>query len=67
MRKCQCCRSNAASWMWQPELDSWYLPGWHIRGFASLRICDECKEKYESGETITVNRKEYTHSKVERP
>lgn len=53
--------------MWQPELDSWYLPGWHIRGFASLRICDECKEKYESGETITVNRKEYTHSKVERP
>ena len=62
--KCQCCKTNPHSWIWQPELDSWCLPGSHYRGFATIKLCDECRERYEDGEIITIAGTAYRHTPI---
>lgn len=52
--RCQFCRQEDRSYLWQPELESFYLPGEHIRGFIALSIGDTCKEKIEAGEILPV-------------
>jgi hypothetical protein len=46
--KCQICKTNNTEWAFQPfgpdEKWSFSLPGYHYRGFATIKICDHCKE-----------------------
>lgn len=51
--KCQLCKAPAL-WSWQPfgpdeSPLSFAVPGNHYRGFAVVKVCDECKASIESG------------------
>lgn len=63
--KCKVCKQEA-EWAWQPfgpsddTRTSFTSLGWHYRGFPVVKTCDECKKKFEQGETLT-----FTYKKVE--
>src|SRR2546430_3515905 len=50
--KCQVCRQNEQGWSWQPDLESFYLPGNHIRGFKTIKVCETCRENIKAGEEV---------------
>lgn len=47
MRKCRICRKREAVYLLQDLGDGpvLYLPGWHIRGFPAIPVCEECGEQ----------------------
>jgi hypothetical protein len=51
MRKCASCKQEA-DYIWQPEglgsVMTFYRPGYHVRGFAAIPLCDDCKTKLET-------------------
>src|SRR5690242_4167107 len=55
--KCQACHRNERQWMMQPwgpdERVIFTIPGAHYRGFATVAICDECKQQVEAGQQVT--------------
>ncbi|OLE53477.1 MAG: hypothetical protein AUG51_13010 [Acidobacteria bacterium 13_1_20CM_3_53_8] len=58
MQKCSICRKETKTWAWQPDLESFYLPGNHIRGFAAIAVGDQCKGKIDNKEVVN-----FTHKK----
>lgn len=56
--RCKLCRTAADFlWSWQPfgpdqNSLSFALPGYHARGFAVVKTCDDCKRRMEAGEKI---------------
>jgi hypothetical protein len=57
--RCAICHNEARSFLWQPGLQSLYLPGSHIRGFVAIAIGDVCIQRMQSGETL-----EFTYRKM---
>ncbi len=57
MSICQICKRADREWTMQPfgpdERVIFTAPGSHYRGFAAIAVCDECKQRVESGETVT--------------
>lgn len=49
MSKCVSCKINEAEWAFQPfgpdEKFSVSLLGWHYRGFAVIKLCNDCKDE----------------------
>ncbi len=64
MRMCSICKREEQSLVWQPELESFYTPGSHQRGFIALAIGEQCKQKLERGESllVTYKRRQYMAS-----
>lgn len=60
--KCAICQEAPYSFLWQPTLGddtlTFYTPGYQIRPFMAVRICNACIEKVRSGETVYF---EYKH------
>ena len=54
-QRCQ----NETDYIWQPDLDTdaFYRPGYHIRGYLAIRVCEECREKIIQGEVVQFKRK----------
>ena len=57
MDKCHVCQNNVAEWAWQPfgpseDADCFTALGSHYRGFPVIKICDDCKQRYQSGEPL---------------
>ena len=57
MPKCTICKQNEATWTWQPfgpdeSPNLFVLPGNHYRGFVAIKVCDNCKEYYQSGNLV---------------
>jgi hypothetical protein len=51
--KCAICKQEPKSYLWQPELQSFYFPGSQCRGFISIAIGDRCYERVKDGETLS--------------
>ena len=58
MPKCSICKNETKTWTWQPDLESFYLPGNHIRGFAAIAVGDRCKAKIDNEETVELTYKQ---------
>lgn len=41
--RCERCEVGIAEWAWQPGLKHFYVLGWHARGFAVVKVCDDCQ------------------------
>ena len=52
MQKCSICKQEPKVWSWQPDLESFYLPGNHIRGFATIPVGDKCKGKIDNKKSV---------------
>jgi hypothetical protein len=53
MQKCAICKTNQQDYLWQPQLESFYLPGYQARGrFITVPVCNDCKEKIKQGESV---------------
>ena len=57
MAKCRVCKENDGTWAWQPfgpndTPDSFTLLGSHYRGFAVIKICDNCKRRFQTGASL---------------
>jgi hypothetical protein len=57
MAKCRVCRNDEATWAFQPfgpsdTPDSFTLLGNHYRGFAVIKVCDECKRAFQVGNAL---------------
>lgn len=54
--KCAICQEAPYSFLWQPSLGddtlTFYTPGYQIRPFMAVRICDGCIARVHSGETV---------------
>jgi hypothetical protein len=59
--KCAICHNEARSFLWQPSLQSLYLPGSHIRGFVAIAIGDACIQRMQSGETLSFSHRGATY------
>ena len=64
--KCQICNSrHAVMWSWQPfgpgATLTFVTPGSHYRGFAVVKVCDDCKRRLEAGETVEFAHKSHTY------
>lgn len=67
MSKCNICRENESSWAWQPfgpndTPDCFALLGNHYRGFAVVKVCDDCKDKVQAGKGIQFSYKRRHYS-----
>lgn len=55
MRKCKAINcGHEAEWAWQPfgpgeDVNCLTLPGSHYRGFPTVAVCEECKDKVAEG------------------
>lgn len=50
IRKCHICHTQPADWVWQPfgpseDYRCFTAPGWQYRGFPTLSVCNDCKQK----------------------
>lgn len=57
MPKCRTCNENEATWAWQPfgpndTPDSFALLGSHYRGYAVVKVCDDCKRLFQVGNAL---------------
>lgn len=66
MPKCNCCiyqtTDNQAVWAWQPfgpggVADTFTTLGSHYRGYPVVKVCDGCKKKLQSGESVKFSHK----------
>lgn len=67
--KCSICKQRERDMIWQPELQSsFYLPGYHVRGFMAVPVCEACKEKIKQGETVqfVYKKQEYVEERMRR-
>ena len=58
---CDECKGRPAEWALQyiaGDVPSFYLLGWHIRGFPLRRVCDVCKGRIEAKRNPLLIRKE---------
>lgn len=57
MSKCRVCRERESVWAWQPfgpndSSDSFMLLGNHYRGYAVIKVCDDCKQSFRVGNAL---------------
>ena len=62
MTKCRICREDEETWAWQPfgpsdTPNSFTLPGNHYRGFAVIKVCDDCKRLFQAGNALVFKYK----------
>ena len=58
---CQICEDNEAVWAMQfigEDKPTFYVLGWHIRGFRVTKVCDGCKQTREIHEWETEMEKD---------
>lgn len=60
--KCKVCKKQEAIWAWQPFgpdecIDSFVVLGSHYRGFPIVKICNDCKFKWQQGWPLTFTYK----------
>jgi len=50
MRKCAVCKQREAVYVMQyiaSSSPSFYMPGYHVRGFRTTPVCQECADKLQ--------------------
>jgi hypothetical protein len=57
MEKCQICKVNQSSWIWQPfgpaeDAFLFTFPGSHYRGFPAIKVCDDCRGIIQKNEPV---------------
>lgn len=63
LAECEVCRAQGAAWAWQPfgpdedAKSAFSTLGSHYRGFPVVKVCDECKEKVQAGQTVSFTYK----------
>ena len=56
--KCQSCKTNEATWNWQPDglnedpRQGFTAFGWHYRGFPVIKVCGACKDNITDGNDV---------------
>lgn len=58
MPKCRICKKEEAVYIWQPDLgstirESFYTPGYHQRGFMTIKVCTTCTDAIKAGKDVS--------------